>query len=100
MQEQVNSDMLQAFFRAVREDARLSIPHLSLYFVLYYQFVKNGSQNPISVNRRVIMDFCKIRSTATYHKTVKDLHNFGYINYCPSYHPAIGSHIFLYFSNP
>lgn len=37
----------------------------------------------------------KIRGIATYHKIIRELHAFGYIDYLPSYHPVNGSLIRL-----
>ncbi len=41
------------------------------------------------------MQIAKIRGYATYHKCIKDLHTYGYIEYLPSYHPALGSLVYL-----
>jgi len=41
------------------------------------------------------MQLSHIRSIATYHKVIKELHAFGYIIYKPSYHPKKGSEISL-----
>jgi hypothetical protein len=88
--------MLEYVLHNVRNDPRLSASHLSLYFVLFMYWVNNEGKNPIEVKRREIMKCAKL-STATYTKCIKDLDVFGYISYCPSYHPAIGSRIFMQF---
>jgi hypothetical protein len=41
------------------------------------------------------MRLSHIRSIATYHKVIKELHAFGYIIYKPSYRPKNGSTISL-----
>jgi hypothetical protein len=41
------------------------------------------------------MDIAKISGVAAYHKCIKDLHQFGYIQYVPSYNPAICNRGFL-----
>jgi len=92
-----NSIVLWTFFHAVQDDNRLSAVHLSVCFVLYRYYLKNKSQNPISIRRRKIMSYAKIRSTATYHKVIADLQAYNYITYVPSYHPAFGSSVTLLF---
>ena len=37
----------------------------------------------------------RIRSRATYHKTMDDLRDLGYVRYRPSYHPVKGSEVSL-----
>ncbi len=41
------------------------------------------------------MEVSKISGLATYHKCIKDLNDFGYIKYNPSYDPAISSQAYL-----
>jgi hypothetical protein len=40
------------------------------------------------------MAFSKIASIATYHKCIRELDEYGYIHYQPSFHPAKGSLIY------
>jgi len=87
---------LSAFLRVAQSDARLSCAHISLYFVLYEQWLLNERQSPFSISRKKIMGPAKI-SIATYHKCIGDLNRYGYITYLPSYHPAIGSTVCLHF---
>ena len=42
------------------------------------------------------MRISKISAKATYHKCIKDLHNFGYIQYLPSFNPFKGSLVYLF----
>jgi len=39
------------------------------------------------------MERAKIKSKTTYHNYLRDLHDWEYLRYYPSYHPAIGSKI-------
>jgi hypothetical protein len=45
------------------------------------------------VNRQLIMENAKIRSKTTYHNYLKELNEWGYLEYFPSYHPSVGSRI-------
>jgi hypothetical protein len=40
------------------------------------------------------MAFSKVASIATYHKCIKELDEYGYIRYQPSYHPKLGSQVY------
>ncbi len=95
MKEQKNKDILQAFFDVADNDTRLSATHLGVYFVLYKLWLVQGCKDCISITRKRVMKQAKISSTATYHKIIKELVDFGYIKYLPSYHPAFGSLIFF-----
>ena len=97
MQEQnyKDNEAVAAFFHIAQNDVRLTATHISLYFVLFGYWLKNNCQNPFSITRRVVMEYSKIKSTATYHKYISDLHNYGYLIYTPSFHPAIGSIVSL-----
>jgi len=75
----------------IKKDPRLFISHSSLYNALFICLQQNGGITPFPVNRRVLMSYSNIASTATYHKCIKKLVELGYISYSPSYHPVKGS---------
>lgn len=56
----------------------------------------NHFRNPVSISRQELMKISKICAKATYHKCIKDLHTFGYIQYIPSYNPFKGSLVYLF----
>ncbi|HEY0055730.1 MAG TPA: hypothetical protein VGB63_10265 [Pedobacter sp.] len=60
------------------------------------QLATNGnSKSPIFISRKKVMELSHINSFVTYHKCIKDLQQYGYIEYAPSYHPALGSKVYL-----
>jgi hypothetical protein len=75
----------------MKKDPHLFISHSSLYNALFICLQQNGGITPFSVNRRILMSYSNIASTATYHKCIKKLVELGYIKYSPSYHPIKGS---------
>ena len=83
------------FFVAISVDRRISYPHIVLYMALFQCWNSNEFVNPISVSRARIMRMSKINSQSTYHKYMKELVDFGYINYSPSYHPILGTTVYL-----
>jgi hypothetical protein len=86
---------LTAFFDRVALDNRLNPTHISLYIALFQFWNINRFQNPISISRGEMMKVSKICANATYHKVMKDLHNYGFIRYKPSYNPFRGSEVEL-----
>ena len=88
---------LTSFYSAIREDNRIGATHISLYMALFQFYNLNGFKNPIHITRIRVMETAKISGLATYHKCIKDLVEYGYIKYRPSFNPAIGTQIYLVF---
>jgi hypothetical protein len=86
---------LTNFFSAIKEDPRIGTSHISLYMALFQFYNLNSFQNPIKITRTTVMEVAKISGLATYHKCMKDLVEFGYIIYHPSFNPTISSQVYL-----
>ena len=86
---------LTSFYSAIREDNRIGTTHISLYMALFQLYNLNGFCNPVYITRALVMDVAKISGLATYHKSIKDLDEFGYIEYQPSFNPGISSKVIL-----
>lgn len=86
---------LSNFFDAIRNDNRISTSHISLYMALFELWNQNDFQNPISIRRQQIMEAAKISGLATYHRCIRELQEYGYINYLPSYNSAISSQVVI-----
>jgi len=86
---------LTNFYAAIREDCRIGTTHISLYMALFQFFNLNGFKNPVFITRAAVMKAAKISGLATYHKCIRDLSELGYIQYEPSFNPAINSKVFL-----
>ena len=87
---------LSGFFQKVAVDNRLNPTHVSLYMAVFQFWNAERFQNPVSISRQELMRISKISAKATYHKCIKDLHNYGYIQYMPSYNPFKGSLVYLF----
>ena len=83
------------FFNRILLDRRVRIWHIGTYLALVLLWDKNRQSSPFQVTRRMIMELSRTKSTATYHKYLKDLECFGYIRYLPSYHPKQGSKVWI-----
>jgi hypothetical protein len=80
-----------------KNDTRKITPwHISLYHALFYAWNDNKFQNPFPIFRMEIMKISRIGSANTYTKCLKELDDFGYINYYPSHDPNQGSQVYLY----
>ena len=85
---------LTAFYVAIHDDHRVGATHI-LYMALFQFFNLNKFRNPVNITRAALMEIAKISGLGTYHKCIKDLAEFGYIKYNPSYNPAISSQVYL-----
>lgn len=79
-----------------QEDNRLSPFHISVYYALFFEWNENRFRNPFPIFRADIMNASKIGSVNTYTKCLKELDQFGYIQYSPSFNPNKGSRVNLY----
>lgn len=87
---------LAAFFDKVSKDLRFNPTHISLYMSLFQLWNRNLFRSPISICGSELMQISKISSKGTYHKCIKELHNYGYIRYSPSYNPLRGSWVYMF----
>ena len=87
---------LNVFFLKLGEDKRLNATHVSMYVVLFYQWNIARFSTEFYINRNEIMSLSRIGSKGTYHKCIKDLNEWKYLEYLPSYNPQIGSSIKMF----
>lgn len=87
--------LINNFIENVKEDPRINTSHISLYVSLVNYWYSNGQSNPMSIFRHEIMPACKISGTATYHKSIRQLHDYGYIKYVPSFNHFLGSLVYI-----
>ncbi|HCE53616.1 MAG TPA: hypothetical protein DER05_00880 [Lutibacter sp.] len=87
---------LNTFFQNLSQDKRFNATHVSMYVVLFYQWNNARFSDEFYINRNEIMSLSRIGSKGTYHKCLKDLHEWQYLEYLPSYNPQIGSSIKMF----
>ncbi|WP_205966282.1 hypothetical protein [Parapedobacter sp. SGR-10] len=83
------------FFEAIQNDARISTTHIGIYAALLQYRLLHGFDNPIQVFSREIMHIAKVSSAMTYHRCIRELSEYGYIRYEPSYNRNKGSRIYF-----
>ena len=92
MNEQV---LLVEFFKAIAGDPRVNCRHVSLYVSLFQFCINKKGDCYLELFSKEVMSICKISASSTYHKTIRELHEFGYINYAPSFNHNKRSRICL-----
>ena len=90
--------LLNQFIRRLSSDGRVTPIHISVAFALIQCWIENSANATFKISRSMLMPAAKIHSTATYHKVLRDLQSFGYLEYQPSYHPIKASLIRLLIS--
>jgi hypothetical protein len=83
------------FYEAICNDSRITSVHISMYMALLLAYLLHASENPIQIDKEVLMRHAKMNARATYYKALQDLHEFGYINYIPSHNVFLGSLVYL-----
>ncbi|WP_300978267.1 transcriptional regulator [Flavobacterium sp.] len=86
---------LTGFYNKSNQDPTITPSHISIYLALFQRWNLNRFKNPIIISRTEIMIAAKIKSKATYHKCIKELHQKQYIIYKPSYNPYEGTEVIL-----
>ncbi len=86
---------LSGFFSAIEKDYRINITHIGIYASLLQYRQEQGFINPVTAFSYDIMRIAKISAPATYHKCVKELSDYGYIRYVPSFKRNQGSRIYF-----
>lgn len=74
-------------------DQRLTVSHMALLFAIIVLCRREKGYRAIQTSRKVLMNKSHIGSLPTYHKCIKDLEKFNYVEYHPSYHPKLGSQV-------
>ncbi|HMR90955.1 MAG TPA: hypothetical protein PKC69_01520 [Chitinophagaceae bacterium] len=99
MQEQLEQTelgrRLSSFMEKVRDDVRINAIHISMYTALVHYCREKQYRHPVSVFSHELMPLCKISGSATYHRSIRELHEYGYIRYVPSYNHFLGSLVYL-----
>ncbi|HCY42770.1 MAG TPA: hypothetical protein DHV48_15710, partial [Prolixibacteraceae bacterium] len=84
---------MNGFFGRLTEDKRMSSYHISLYFALFQQWNADRFGEQFVISRTEIMELSRLGSVNTYARCMKELSEWGYINYIPSSNLHIGSRV-------
>jgi hypothetical protein len=75
--------LLNEFFTRAKDDVLIAPVHISLYCVLLYLWMEKNCENPVAVCRNKLMELAKISARGTFYKTIKQLHESGFVKYLP-----------------
>ena len=90
----IDSKMV-VFMSNVRNDPRIAPSHISLFVAIIQYAKEHDIVNPLIIPKRELMNLAKISCEGTYHKNIRQLHEYGFIRYVPSFNRFEGSKIFL-----
>ncbi|MGB3105381.1 hypothetical protein [Sphingobacterium siyangense] len=76
-------------------DSRLTVWHISLLLAIVRLAYRQNEKMIIRSSRSKLMSMSHIDTAPTFHKYFKQLQEFGYVKYTPSYHPGYKSAIEL-----
>lgn len=89
------SKPLSDFFSAIENDPRISITHIGIYAALLQYWSEHHFENPVHVFSYDIMRIAKVSASTTFHKTIRELSEYGYIKYEPSFKRNKGSKVYF-----
>ena len=76
-------DELRIFFERIRDDHRVGTAHVSMYAALVGLYLENGGVGFIAVRREELMARSKILGKTTYYTVLRELAEWGYVEYRP-----------------
>lgn len=87
--------LLTDFMQKARDDPRIGLAHISLYSALLCQWHAKNAEVPLYIFSYELMPLCKLAGPATYHRSIRQLHEYGYIKYVPSNNHYLGSLVYM-----
>ena len=91
MEKMMKASQWMEFLATVSEDKRLNVWHLAIIVALVQLAYNQDEGKVLHASRSKIMELSHIGTLPTYHKYFKELQDWGYIKYTPSYHPGYRS---------
>lgn len=89
------AEYITGFMEMVADDPRIGPCHISLFLAILHFYQMQNCHNPVSVFSGELRKQAKIGSMRVYFNCMKNLREWGYVKYLPSYNPAKASSIFL-----
>ena len=86
---------LEDFLEKIDSDSRIRMTHIAVYVTLYQNWIANDCPEQILVSSKLMMPLAKISSSATWHRAIRGLHEYGYIKYCPTFNKMKSSEVYL-----
>jgi hypothetical protein len=87
--------VIRLFMEEVQDDPRISPVHISLYLAIVTRWVGQGGSGPVRFKARGLMPAAKIGGRALFCRTIRQLHEYGYLCYEPSFKPDETSKVWV-----
>jgi len=94
----MQTEQLNIFFQRIAHDPRIGISHISVFCAIL-QLSIAGGEEPVYFKSDEVMRVSKISGLATYHRCIRDLHDYGYIRYVPSYNHRKKNRVYFHSVN-
>jgi hypothetical protein len=91
----VDFNIFKGVLQTMTKDRRITVWHIGTMLGIIQLADGNSIDAAIYISRSKVMALGHINNIVTYHKCIKELIEFGYISYSPSYHPGVRSEIYL-----
>lgn len=88
-------EQLTRFCEKILQDPHVTPTHISLYLAIFLEFLIQKNPDQLNIDRDTLMLRAKISGRATYNKCMRELHEYGYIRYTPSFSSFLGSMVYL-----
>lgn len=85
----VDLNIFKGTILSLSMDERITVWHLGTMMGIIQLAVVEKPEAAIYISRSKVMALGHINNIVTYHKCIKELVEFGYIAYTPSYHPGV-----------
>jgi hypothetical protein len=89
------SDIIASFMDRVRDDPRISPAHVSLYMAVLHGWSIQGMREPAMFKAPWMMAAARIGGRGLFHRTIRQLHDYGYLRYEPSFKPSEPSRLWV-----
>ena len=80
-----NLKLLRSFLEKAMNDQRIGPSHISLYLGIFQRWVGQNFPAKMAIIKNDLMRLSKVNGKATYYKIIRELHEFGYIEYFPGF---------------
>lgn len=83
------------FISGIAGDVRIGSTHIALFAAVYSLWLENERPSEMALPPRQAMRKAKILARSTYVRAIRDLHEWGYLVYKPSYNNRRVSSVIL-----
>ena len=87
--------LMRTFIQQAKDDPRIGPMHLGLYLAVLSLWSTQTAGSSVEISARKLMPLAKIGGSRSYHRSIRQLHEYGYLKYEPSCDPEVPSRIYL-----